>query len=184
MDELRRFTTDYVEDEDRLRIRGEFRSGEKVVLWITRRLADRLVPPLAAWLERQADPPEARTASSPAAAVATRSFVQQAASAELPKQAPVDPGPAPASWLVRSVDLGQGAAIIRLTFRNHEARKGAVETGEGASATVAMAPVVLRQWLGIVHDKYRKAGWSTGRFPGWITDASTASGSAVPATLH
>jgi hypothetical protein len=184
MDELRRFTTEYVEDEDRIRISGELRSGEKVVLWVTRRLADRLVPPVAAWLERQADPPEARSASNPAATAATRSFVQQAARAELPKQAPVDPGPAPSSWLVRSVDLGQGATIIRLTFRNRDARTGAVAADEVASTTVAMAPVVARQWLGIVHDKYRKAGWSTRAFPRWVTDSPAGAGQAASATLH
>lgn len=187
MTDLHRFTTDYVDIEDRIRISGELQSGEKRVFWLTRRLLDRLVPPLAAWVEKQADPPEARSSADPVKTAATRSFAQQAARAEVPRQRPVDPGTAPDSWLVRSVDLSQSTSLVRLTFKNHETAKGAEPPADAAEVRVPMTPTVLRQWLGIVHDKYRKAGWPTQAFPRWVTDAGRgAAGSpgASPTTLH
>lgn len=50
---LHRITTEYVEAEDRVRIVGEVEAAETVVLWLTRRLLDRLIPHLTLWLERR-----------------------------------------------------------------------------------------------------------------------------------
>ena len=42
MAELQRFTTEYVEIEDRIRLAGETAPGHTVVLWLTQRLLARL----------------------------------------------------------------------------------------------------------------------------------------------
>jgi len=35
---------------------------------------------------------------------------------------------------------------------------------------VTLAARPLRQWLDIVHDAYRKAGWPLAVWPGWLRD--------------
>ena len=39
---LHRLTTDYVEEEDRIRVSGASANGDTVVLWLTQRLLNRL----------------------------------------------------------------------------------------------------------------------------------------------
>ena len=45
---LRRMTTEYRAQEDRLCLTGERTGGDAVVLWLTQRLLNRLVPHLTA----------------------------------------------------------------------------------------------------------------------------------------
>ena len=49
---LTSFTTEYIEQEDRLRLVGSFEQG-KVVVWLTLRLLQRLLPLFVRWLEQQ-----------------------------------------------------------------------------------------------------------------------------------
>lgn len=51
MPALQRMTTDYIVQEDRIRVTGECAGGGVLVLWLTQRLLVRLVPPLCRWLE-------------------------------------------------------------------------------------------------------------------------------------
>ena len=46
MAELQRCTTEYIATEDRLRLSGEIGTQSTVVLWLTQRLLNRLMPPL------------------------------------------------------------------------------------------------------------------------------------------
>ena len=50
--ELQRLTTEYVDAEDRMRLTGEIRPGETLVLWLSQRLLMRLLPHLFLWLEK------------------------------------------------------------------------------------------------------------------------------------
>jgi hypothetical protein len=50
-----RFTTEYVDFEDRIRVSHQLDSGDVVVTWLTRRLTDRLVAHLATWLEKETE---------------------------------------------------------------------------------------------------------------------------------
>ena len=50
MSELCRVTSQYVDFEDRIRLTGELTDGQQVVLWLTRRLTERMVPHLVKWL--------------------------------------------------------------------------------------------------------------------------------------
>ncbi|MBC7859879.1 MAG: hypothetical protein H7Z39_14125, partial [Burkholderiaceae bacterium] len=80
MSALQRITTEYVGVEDRIRLSGrddadDAGDGRTVVIWITQRLLQRLLPVLVEWLERQ----DGATLRADIA----RSFAQQAARAEL-----------------------------------------------------------------------------------------------------
>ena len=159
-----RFTTEFIDFEDRIRISTELPNQQVAVLWVTRRLLDRLVKHLAGLLERE-------TASAPVPEV-QQSFAQQAAQMEHKQQskeqpqAPVTPKQAEAvhEWLVREVDLTPGKQGVKLRFR-----------GQGAEQSVelGMPARLLRQWFGILHGQYRRAQWPLDAWPEWMNEDKT-----------
>jgi hypothetical protein len=171
---LTRLTTEYVPAEDRMRLAGETAPDQAVVIWITRRLLDRVLPHLFGWLERKGP-------AVPQASIATglgelvQGMAQQSARAALPVQPPVNAARASRSWLVSSIDVTTEESLVRLTF--------AAPPGEEAvSIDLAINP--LRQWLNIVHDRYRQAEWPMQGWPAWMTETAAQPAGAAPAVLH
>lgn len=166
---LRRVTTEYRAQEDRLCLTGERTGGDAVVLWLTQRLLNRLVPHLTAWLERQEGPGEH--------ARVILEFQQQAAVGALKPQTLVRPPSDAPGRLVRSVDLVAGPEAVQLGFKGQEA-------GE-VLASLLLAPNALRQWLGIVYAQYVRGDWPTTVWPAWLA-AGTPAPAAGPsaAVLH
>lgn len=149
---LQRLTTEYDEREDRVRLSGELEGGPPVVIWLTRRLLERLLPVL---LHRLA----ARCATTPHAEVLL-GFAQQAASAELAPQAPVRAAARSPAWLVLSIDIAQSELAVGLVFQG----------GDGRSAALLLNDKSLRQWLSIVHGAYLKAEWPLDAWPAWLRE--------------
>jgi len=165
MTKLQRITTEYIDVEDRIRLSGRVENASPIVIWVTYRLLQRLVPPLLRWLERQgADLPRAEV---------LQSFAQHAARAAVVPQAPVRATVDSAAWLARSVDLTQFDQAVRLTFRG----------AEGQEATMLLAAKLLRQWLGIIHDGYVKAAWPLDVWPEWLRESSPPT-NPQPLVLH
>lgn len=164
---LQRITTEYVEHEDRLRITGELVGGETKVLWLTQRLMNRLVAHLCPTLERPAS--DARSASI------QRTFELQAAAAALTPQAPVQPSADVPQALVQSVDLTVSPTAVRLVFKD--------EAGE-VVAQLILAPLLLRQWLSVVHGQYQKGEWPTGAWPLWLEEAQAVPSAAAATVWH
>lgn len=174
--ELRRVTTLYLEDEDRLRLSGEAGDGRVLNLWLTRRLAVPLVAHLCHVLSQ--------AANAGLSDDALQTMAQQAALARLEPQAPVASGPAVApadgmqgsgragecaspdgaGHLVRSIDVRRGEAGITLVFREQE--------GGEAIALLPLATQALRQWLAIVAAQCERAGWQPDSWPAWLREAS------------
>lgn len=174
MKALQKITTQYVDREDRIRLAGETGPEQAVVLWLTQRLLQRLVPPLCHWLEQHSPVPAGSIASATRAEVA-QGFAQQAALAELQPQAPVAAEKAETAWLVTAVDLQLQAEVVRLVFR-FEPLTGlspseATADPEGVALQIQAQP--LRQWLAIVHGQVREAGWPLEVWPTWM-DPRTA----------
>lgn len=174
---LGRVTTVYVDVEDRFRLGGEAQGGQVLVLWLTQRLLCRLVPHLVQWLDKRA-PLQAGSRPVAAAAQVMHVFAQQSAVARLSPQAPVETTAAGQDWLVQKVDVATAEETVCLTFRS---------PGEGAEkASVTMDATHLRQWLGIVHAQWRRAGWPPDVWPQWMLEPSAGlSGSGSEgAVLH
>lgn len=165
--ELQRITTLFVATEDRVRLAGLDAEGRRQVLWLTRRLLERLLPVLLGWLERQT--PDADT---PHAEV-LQAFAQQAAQAELVPHAPVQPEEASCSWLVAEVDVVRDVRQVGLVFKG----------GKGEQAALHLVPQALRQWLGIVHEAYWAADWPLAVWPQWMEEGK-APGLRAPGVLH
>jgi hypothetical protein len=163
--ELQRVTTEYVPVEDRIRISGETADGATIVLWLTQRLLNLLVPRLTGGLERLDSASDALL----------QEFAQQAAEASLPPQPAVEATAPAASWRVDSVDILSGAEGAALTFRSED----------GGAARLSMATEHLRQWLGILRRQYGAAGWTDRIWPDWMDEASRPiTGSPASGPLH
>lgn len=151
---LERITTEYIDTEDRIRLSGEVGNDVPVVIWLTQRLLQRLLPKLLQWLENQnADMPHADI---------LHGFAQQAAKAELAPQAPVLAGSDSTAWLVQSVDIEQSEQAVSLTFYGVNGQD---------PVSLALAATPLRQWLSIVYDAYLKAEWPIEVWPGWLRES-------------
>lgn len=177
MTQLHRISTQYDPDEDRIRLTGTDDSGHTLILWLTQRLLNRLMSHLCQGLEKMATQAGKK---SPAAGQDLRahmeqSFAQQKAKAELPRQSPVKPAADAPQWRVDAVDVKHGANGVRIVL------KGAVE---GHQATLTLPTPMLRQWLGIVFEQYRRAGWAAQVWPAWMEEAAAPASKAVAGALH
>lgn len=150
--ELQRLTTEYVDAEDRMRLTGEIRPGETLVLWLSQRLLLRLLPHLFLWLEKQGG------TVFPADIV--QSFEQAAAVETLGTEAPVQRSPDSKTWLVEAVDLTPDQQTLRLGFRRE---------GE-APVSLTLPSTHLRQWLRILHLLWGVAEWPQEVWPEWMLE--------------
>ena len=152
---LQKFTTEFIPEEDRLRLSGEVEGGQQVVLWLTQRLLRRVVPHLCAWLEKQ--PVPGTSAMRPQVVAQERvqiqHIAQQAAQGALQaqKQAPVQAPSDAFNGLVQIVKLENIEGRLHLVLR--------VEQEPAVEYRVGFAPVGLRQWLGIVYRHHETAQW-------------------------
>ena len=165
-DTLQRITTEYIEAEDRIRLAGE--AGEKtMVLWLTQRFLNRLIPHLCQWLDQ-------RVGATPLTEV-KQEFAQQKARAELEAQPPVRARPDMQGVLIHSVDLKPSRTGLGLHFK---------DVGGNVIASLQLQPRSLRQWMNIVYDQYLHAGWPTTVWPAWVAEAKPAATPARAAVLH
>ena len=172
---LERFTTEYVAQEDRIRLSGELAGGETVVLWLTQRLIRHLVPHLTGWLEAQVAPAGGHAAVRATHQDMVQGFAQQAARAQLAPAPPVRaPSPA-ACWRVDVVHIARSADALALTFEG---------AAEGQQVVTQLPAHVLRQWLGIVYDQCLCGGWPPTAWPAWMEAGATARALPGPIVVH
>lgn len=174
---IKRFTTEYVADEDRMRLSVEFEDGSVRVLWLTRRLLDQLVARLVTQVDTAPLPGGAVQSNSTKLQVQQK-FNQQAAVASITQQKPVrattpeqQAGP-PA--LVTVVDMRTRKTVLHLDFKS----------GETLLAPIAFRKNALRQWLGVLYSRYQGAGWTGTAWPDWIKPAAERGGSATENRLN
>ena len=161
MSTLQRITTEYDEREDRIRLSGELADGRTVVLWLTQRLLNRLVPHLTAWLAGQVAPASSIPSVQAIHQDIVQGFAQQAARAQLAPEPPVRVSSPMARWRVDAVDIAQGEDAVVLTFKGEA----------GLQAELQLAAQPLRQWLGIVFEQVLCGQWPTTAWPAWMEAA-------------
>lgn len=154
MYQLSRLTTEFIAEEDRIRLTGQIENGSPMVLWLTQRLINRLLPVLTKWLEE-------KNVDAPRNDI-VQSFAQQSARAELAPQAPVVSKPESLTWLIQTVDVTTSKEIIRLVLKNKA----------GEASAIQFSPKQIRQWLNIVFDAYQKGGWSVTYWPTWLSEGA------------
>ncbi|EIC28719.1 MULTISPECIES: hypothetical protein [Methylomicrobium] len=157
---LQSITTEYDDVEDRIKLVGKFRNGDLIVMWITQRLFSRLLPVL---LDRlQAATGNLQQVGQVGSVV--QEFAQQAARAQMKPQPPLKPESGAQAWLVKSIDVAATPNGLRLTFKS----------GDSGRAVLKLEGQFLRQWLNILYDINRKAGWPLSQWPDWVRESARA----------
>jgi hypothetical protein len=155
MDTIQRITTTYLENEDRIRLVGENARGETIIIWLTRRLLDRLLPVLLTTIDNTAEADNQHEL--------IQGFAQHAAVSGIPQSRPIIPKSESASWVAISIDVAHKSDGVDLSFKD-----------EQKVAMLSLDRILLRQWLGIVYMAYEKAEWDTDMWPSWFSnDIST-----------
>ena len=157
---VRRFTTEYVAPEDRIRISLERGDDSLAILWLTRRLAIRLVPQIVRVLDVLPRMQGKAKAPSPTDNAQRRN--QLDALGKLEQQAPVLGGELPdglESHLITALGVRMTQSVMLLDFK----------VDEEIVQTLPFSEDALRQWLGMLHMNFRKGGWKEDIWPTWIT---------------
>lgn len=169
-----RFTTRYLPSEDRVQLMLELPEEKVQVLWLTRRLLNRMLPHLIRLLDENAPSvvsaaravPTGQEKASRTPKEALQRFSQEAAVSAIERQPAVGAGgqrpEGNISYLVTSVDVNTGPKNLSLDFKSGEEVLHSLPFGENA----------LRQWLSILHSQYRTGGWEEPFWPTWIPSAT------------
>lgn len=170
-----RFTTRYDQAEDRIQLLIERPEEEVLTLWLTRRLLNRLLPPLLERLEGTG-PVAGSDAEAAGAAgagqgpqgqpAAVQRFQQEAAVSAIERQPAVTPDPAAPpeqrlGYLVTSIDIRTGPRKVVLDFK----------CGEDLLHSLPLGGDTERQWLSILYSQYRTARWAEPFWPSWMAAA-------------
>jgi hypothetical protein len=170
-----RYTTEYIELEDRLRVSAISAEGGVVVVWVTRRLSDRLIAQLCRLFDQPGESMRANTIHD-----VQQSFAQMAAMSnhaqQVQQQAVVAVKPkeqeSAQAWLILEIDIKWTDALVTLICKGSTPQQ---------TLTLNMNTTQLRQWMGIMLGQYARAQWPTGAFPDWFLDAAQSRQPSVQA---
>lgn len=158
---MQRITIKYVEREDRICLSGQVSEGSAVIVWVTRRLLDRLLPQLVRRLESSVESSLQGAREDSLRANAIQTFAQRAAKSMSIPQPPVRPTAEAEQWLAQSIDLSFDSRSVCLRFRGDESQ----------CAELTLEENRLRQLLNILYEMYRRAAWPTQAWPQWMSSA-------------
>lgn len=161
--ELHRLTSEYIESEDRFRLTGEDQNGKALCIWLTQRLALRLIAHVVDGIASSS--PEAiqnpsRDADTDAL---LQSHAQEAAKQDFTPQDAVVGSNTSLNMLVVEVDINRADnGVVGFVFKD----------GESENVALGFDPQQLRQWLMIMHTQWLKAEWPLAIWPEWISGQS------------
>ena len=156
--QIQTFTARYDPAEDRLRLDAVDANGQKQALWLTRRLADRVIPVLVSHLEGKTPegiPPDLAQGMS-------QSRARQARQTADTMPAVVAESGTP-TWLCRTIHVQKAQQGLNVIFTDDVS----------VSAVMPMVEANLRAVLDIFLELYTKAGWPTEPFPEWMKPEAT-----------
>ncbi|WP_156899641.1 hypothetical protein [Marinobacterium litorale] len=179
---ISRITTEYIPQEDRVRLSGQINDQSEAVcvLWLTQRLLRQLVPVIIKWLEPRvvetvslkdetagtegvASTGRSRTAAAGAKRERTQqndSSSRRQLSDQTESVEPVRGNQESETWLVYSLNLQQSSDGMRLVFRSQD------------SSTEVCMPLNeehLERWMGILMDCFLRGSWPLDQWPDWMT---------------
>lgn len=179
---LRQMRVRFVQEEDRIFLHGETRDGDAHAVWLTQRLARRLVPVLLDWLYRsqgsmsldepvRTRAPAAVVDASPASAARVTAQAAQGVAGAATTPAPLLQAAVP--WVAHSAQLVGRRARVVLTLTQ----------GGQAGVCMPLTAPAMRQCLRALRHAWREAEW-----PGdvWLLEPSAAArrAAAGAVTVH
>ena len=138
---IKRFTTSYSENEDRISIHAETDQSDYVVMWLSRRMLDRLIPALIEKID-SSDQRDAHHAM-------LQAFNQEAAVAAIKPSEPVTTQKDQKEFVVLSVDIHANDELVTMVF-----------SYDSALFRLGLNKTELRQWLWIIYKNYIRAEWT------------------------
>lgn len=162
MSKVHRFTTRYVAVEDRIRLSIELKDGTVQLLWLTRRLLNRLLPRLLNRLAGDIQMAQPATVSTPRRDKVVQKFTQQAAVGAIQPQPAVVPSENTPqrgiAVVVTKVEILTGPRSLVLAFRG----------GADILQSLPFTEEALRQWLGVLYIQYKTGEWREAFWPEWM----------------
>lgn len=152
---LEKVTLTFIDEEDRIRLSAQTPEGEVVVLWLTQRLANRLIPVLRDWLSKQV--------KDGLNADVYHQFEQQAAQQASASETAVVASCHSHAWLIHRVDVSYSPTQMTLIFKGKE---------EAQSAQMTLVNTAMRQWFDILYRVYQRADWHCADWPLWMHQLS------------
>lgn len=158
--EIRRATLAFDEVEDRISLTCSLDNGACAVIWLTARMAGRLVPHLLQLVSKWPDAHRSNLVEESSGGEgmrANRDLADETMSephnyAEaITNEAPVVAGEDSSSWLLNAVDISDGPMLVQLCLRDTEGN---------ASTLLSLEHTQLTQWLEGIKRCYVQAGWS------------------------
>jgi hypothetical protein len=168
MSKIVSITLSYDVDQDRIQLATQLDDKRAVRLWLTQRLARRLVSVLTANLEQA----EAIPLPSVREAVMTQAQAQ-AVSTIRPRQPVVAPPREVPAYLVHNIKIRVGPKLIELQF----------ESSLDIAPTAQLDRTLTRQWLTMLHRQFVAGQWPVDVWPVWLIEGS-AQPAATGATRH
>lgn len=153
---IKTVTLRYIEFEDRMRMAAHLDGHGQMVFWLTLRHCQHIVPALVKCLENKHGD---ETPTDRSLALSCRQHVAEWKQRKKPPAEPVLPSGEEHSLLPRQVTVTCGEKSVALLF----------PLEDGKSAQLLMNFQELRQWLGILHRQFRRAGWPLDAWPKWFT---------------
>jgi len=148
-------TTDYVLREDRIRLAVAYADGSTHPMWLTRRLAERLVPALIKDLQA----PHVDDEAQPAEVQAAQVYAQLEARVSRKPARPVQVDDSAVPTLVQEINVKtaqNGTRVLTLTCPDTE------------PAQLVLRPGELRQWLEVLYRAFDMGQWRKDIWPAWI----------------
>ena len=151
--QIKTITTEYVLDEDRIRLSVADANDNKRTLWLTRRLSERIVP---ACLRRLPN------AEGNADEVSSAQVYAQLEARLYKKPAPtVLPDKDQPEYLIKEVQMNRADnGTYTLSFNN----------AQGESAVLVLSAQEMRQWLEVIKLAFVKGEWRMDIWPAWLTE--------------
>ena len=157
MSSIKRITTEYNEQEDRIRLAG-LTGSQTVTLWFTMRLMSRLITHCLGLLEGGTSEPKNTSPKSPQSRQSIQNFVQKSAEEQIPEESAVKVSADSPRHLIVEIDVKNASNGVVLVFKS-----------ESESVyDVFFELKKLRQWLGMLHMIWGKAEWPETIWPDWM----------------
>ena len=150
---IKAITTEYVLDEDRIRLSVVDLDQNKRTLWLTRRLAERIIPACLNRLPSYAGSPEEFPAAQVYAQLEARLHKKPASTVHADKDQQ--------EFLITQVQMNRkdnGTYI--LSFND----------GQGESSVLVLSAQEMRQWLEVLKLAFVKGEWRMDIWPAWLTE--------------
>jgi hypothetical protein len=176
---IQKITQHYDFHQDRICFTVQNADAQVMLIWMTQRFANNLVKVIADMLDAHLKSSATGKAISATGQPVTDVHVweQMAAQRQLKTDTPVKVTQVQREVLPEQIDVSYtqtSNTIYTLVFKQ---KKEAV-------ASLQLNSVHLRQWLGIFHQMYEKAQWSTHAWPDWFSANTTNSLASPVRSLH